>query len=90
MVTTNFDSGELGTIERLMQSWPIVLGIGLSVLLSLGTVLILWKTGVLAKMRPYKLDEKEIREERRRATMVRMSQVERNLEVTQALAPGKE
>ena len=86
IVTTTLDSGELGAIERLMQSWPIVLGIGLSIILSLGTVVILWKTGVLAKMRPYKLDEEDVREERRRATMVRMSKVEQNVEETQKLS----
>ena len=65
-------SGALGALERLKQNWPIVLGTFLSILVVAGTLVALWKTGVLAKMRPYQLDEAEVKKERRKSQM-RMS-----------------
>ena len=58
-----------GDIERLAANWPIVLGVGIGLFVVLGTILILWKTGMLAKMRPYKLDEEEVKRENRKSKM---------------------
>ena len=58
-----------GDIERLAVNWPIVLGVGIGLFVVLGTILILWKTGMLAKMRPYKLDEEEVKRENRKSKM---------------------
>ena len=70
--TLKLYSGALGALERLKQNWPIVLGVSLSILAVAGTLVALWKTGVLAKMRPYQLDEAEVKKERRKSQM-RMS-----------------
>ena len=67
-----FTTTNLGALERLKQNWPIVLGTFLSILVVAGTLVALWKTGVLAKMRPYQLDEAEVKKERRKSQM-RMS-----------------
>ena len=67
-----FTTTNLGALERLKQNWPIVLGVSLSILAVAGTLVALWKTGVLAKMRPYQLDEAEVKKERRKSQM-RMS-----------------
>ena len=66
-------------IERLAANWPIVLGVGIGLFVVFGTIIILWKTGILAKMRPYKLDEDEVKAEHRKSQMrmsVRYSQVQ--------------
>ena len=60
-------SNTQGDIERLAANWPIVLGVGIGLFVVLGTILILWKTGMLAKMRPYKLDEEEVKREHRKS-----------------------
>ena len=70
--TIKLFSGALGAIERLKQNWPIILGVSLGILVVAGTLLTLWKTGVLAKMRPYQLDEEEVKREHRKSQM-RMS-----------------
>ena len=64
-----FTTTNLGALERLKQNWPIVLGTFLSILVVAGTLVALWKTGVLAKMRPYQLDEEEVKRERRKSSM---------------------
>ena len=69
---TKMTTGQLGAVEQLAQNWPIVLGVGLGLLFTVGTILILWKTGILAKLRPYKVDEEEIKAERRKSH-IRMS-----------------
>ena len=66
---TKVSENALGAIERLAQNWPIVLGVGLGLLIVIGTILILHKTGMLAKMNPYKLDEQEVKAERRKSRM---------------------
>ena len=66
---TKMSSNTQGDIERLAANWPIVLGVGIGLFVVLGTILILWKTGMLAKMRPYKLDEEEVKREHRKSKM---------------------
>ena len=68
---TRMTIAELGALERLVQSWPIVLGVLMGIIIILGTFLIMWKTGVLAKMRPYKLNEEEVNAEKRK-TQIRI------------------
>jgi len=80
--TIKLFSGALGAIERLKQNWPIVLGVSLGFLVVLGIFLGLWKTGLLAKMRPYKVDEEEAKEENRK-TQIRMSVKFSNLPQTE-------
>ena len=74
MAMTKMSKVQLGAIERLAQNWPIVLGVCIGIVVILGTFLVLWKTGVLAKMRPYQLDEEEVKRENRR-TQIRMSDI---------------
>ena len=61
-----------------MQNWPIVLGVSIGILVAVCTIL----TRVLAKMRPYQLDEEEVKEERRK-TQLRMSDKFSNLQQTE-------
>ena len=65
--TTTMTSSEIGATDRLMEKWPIILGISLGGLFAVGVILILWKTGILAKMRPYKLDEEVVQQQKRRS-----------------------
>ena len=74
MALTKMSKVELGAIEKLAQSWPIVLGVCIGIVVILGTFLIFWRTGILAKMRPYKLDEEEVKIEKRK-TQIRRSEV---------------
>ena len=74
VATFKLFSGAFGAIERLMQNWPIVLGVSIGTLVAVGTLL----TRVLAKMRPYQLDEEEVKEERRKRQL-RMSDKFSNL-----------
>ena len=46
-------SRELGPTSREAKVWPMVLGACLGLLLIVIMGIILWKTGLLAKMRPY-------------------------------------
>ena len=69
---TKMSSSAQGAIKRLAANWPIVLGVGIGLFVVFGTIIILWKTGILAKMRPYKLDEDEVKAEHRKSQM-RMS-----------------
>ena len=74
----DFFDGTSG-LQKLMQNWPIVLAVMLAILLVSVTLIIMHKTGVLAKMNPYKLDEEEFNEERRKTQVrksVRFSQVQ--------------
>ena len=48
-----------------MQNWPNVLGDSIGILVAVCTIL----TRVLAKMRPYQLDEEEVQRERRKSSM---------------------
>ena len=74
MALTKMSKVELGAIERLAQSWPIVLGVCIGIVVILGTFLIFWRTGILAKMRPYTLDEEEVKRENRK-TQIRLSEI---------------
>ena len=74
MALTKMSKVELGAIEKLAQSWPIVLGVCIGFSVILGTLLIFWRTGILAKMRPYKLDEEEVKRENRK-TQIRFSEI---------------
>ena len=74
MALTKMSKVQLGAIERLVQNWPIVLGVLGGIAVILGTFLVLWRTGILAKMRPYKLDEEEVKIEKRK-TQIRRSEV---------------
>ena len=73
----------------MKANWAIYLGVSLGVLMAVGTVLILWKSGVLAKMRPYKLDEEVVKAERRKSR-IRMSMMPPNAEELQVMAPVNE
>ena len=74
MALTKMSKVELGAIEKLAQSWPIVLGVCIGFSVILGTLLVFWRTGILAKMRPYKLDEEEVKRENRK-TQIRFSEI---------------
>ena len=74
MALTKMSKVQLGAIERLVQNWPIVLGVLGGIAVILGTFLVLWRTGILAKMRPYKLDEEEVKRESRK-TQIRRSEI---------------
>ena len=74
MALTKMSKVQLGAIERLVQNWPIVLGVLGGIAVILGTFLVLWRTGMLAKMRPYKLDEEEVKRESRK-TQIRRSEI---------------
>ena len=72
IATTKMTSIEVNATDRLIEKWPIILGISLGVLFAIGVVLALWKTGILAKMRPYNLDE-EVLEQQKRRSQARLS-----------------
>ena len=74
MALTKMSKVALGAIEKLAQSWPIVLGVCIGFSVILGTLLVFWRTGILAKMRPYKLDEEEVKRENRK-TQIRFSEI---------------
>ena len=84
MALTKMSKVQLGAIERLVQNWPIVLGVLGGIAVILGTFLVLWRTGMLAKMRPYKLDEEEVKIEKRK-TQIRRSEVPLRDEVEEPL-----
>ena len=87
--TTHLKPRILGATDHFKANWAIYLGVGLGVLVAVGTVLVLWKTGVLAKMRPYKLDEETVKAERRKSR-IRMSMMPPNIDEPQLMTPMNE
>ena len=63
---------ELGAFRRMVQAWPIVVGTCLGLIVILGTVVLIYESGLWAKMRPHKLDEADVQLERRK-TLIRKS-----------------
>ena len=78
---TKMTSIELGATARLKEIWPSILGVCLGLIFVIVILLILWKTGILAKMRPYRLDKEVIETERKKSEMrlsMRYSKIQKN------------
>ena len=63
---TKLTEVQLGATEKMVVIWPIFLGGGIGIAIIIVTMIILWKTGVLAKCRPYKLDEEQLQKSQMR------------------------
>ena len=78
---TKMTSIELGATARLKKLWPSILGGCIGLIIVIIILFILWKTGILAKMRPYKLDKEVVENERRKSEVrlsMRYSKIQKN------------
>ena len=74
---TKVYSIKLGTTFNKAEIWPMALGAGIGVLVIVIILLILWKTGILAKMRPYanKMEEDGQQQRTDKRGMISLSQI---------------